>query len=203
MGAVAKRMGAAATRRMGAAGERGRCAEPAGERGSAGEPAGAGGPRGGGLSLIRGAARHEGAVLLLVALVALAGAAALPSLASSIYPPLQFPRIVMVAHSGILPARSMMLSVTRPLEQAAREVPGIRRVRSKTFRGAAELSALFDPATDMDLALQQLRARVAEARGGMPADLDLQIERLSPATFPMYSLVLTGGLPVADLHDYA
>jgi multidrug efflux pump subunit AcrB len=155
------------------------------------------------VSLVRSAARHEGAVLLLVALVALAGAASLPSLASSIYPPLQFPRIVMVAHSGILPARSMMLSVTRPLEQAAREVPGIRRVRSKTFRGSAEVSALFDPATDMELALQQLRARVAEARGGMPADLDLQIERLSPATFPMYSLILTGGLPVADLHDYA
>ena len=45
--------------------------------------------------------------------------------------------------------------------------------------------------------------RCAEARTGMPADLDLQVERLSPATFPMYSLILTGGLPIADLRDYA
>jgi CzcA family heavy metal efflux pump len=155
------------------------------------------------MSFVARAARHDGAVLLLVALLALAGALALPSLASSIYPPLQFPRIVVVAHSGILPARTMMLTVTRPLEQAIREVPGIRRVRSRTFRGAAELSALFEPATDMDIALQQLQARIAEARSGLPADLDLQVERLSPATFPIYSLILTGGLPVADLHDYA
>ncbi len=155
------------------------------------------------MSFVARAARHEGAVLLLVVLLALAGVIALPSLASSIYPPLQFPRIVVVAHSGILPARAMMLNVTRPLEQALREVPGIRRVRSKTFRGSAELSALFEPATNMDLALQQVQARIAEGRSGMPAELDLQVERLSPSTFPMYSLILTGGLPIADLRDYA
>ena len=50
------------------------------------------------------------------------------SLPSSIYPPLQFPRIVIIAHSGTLPSKSMMLIVTQPLEQAALEVPGIRRV---------------------------------------------------------------------------
>jgi CzcA family heavy metal efflux pump len=155
------------------------------------------------VSFVGAAARHEGAILLLVVLLALAGVIALPSLTSSIYPPLQFPRIVVVAHSGILPARSMMLTVTRPLEQAIREVPGIRRVRSRTFRGAAEISCLFEPATNMDLALQQVQARIAEARAGMPAELDLQVERLSPATFPMYSLILTGGLPIADLRDYA
>jgi CzcA family heavy metal efflux pump len=155
------------------------------------------------MSFVGNATRHESAILLLVVLLALAGVIVLPSLASSIYPPLQFPRIVVVAHSGILPARSMMLTVTRPLEQAIREVPGIRRVRSRTFRGAAEISCLFEPATNMDLALQQMQARIAEARAGMPADLDLQVERLSPATFPMYSLILTGGLPIADLRDYA
>ncbi|HEY6321684.1 MAG TPA: efflux RND transporter permease subunit [Thermoanaerobaculia bacterium] len=155
------------------------------------------------MSFVGHAARHQSAILLLVVLLAVAGVIALPSLASSIYPPLQFPRIVVVAHSGILPARSMMLTVTRPLEQAIREVPGIRRVRSRTFRGADEISCLFEPATDMDLALQQVQARIAEARTGMPAELDLQVERLSPATFPMYSLILTGGLPIADLRDYA
>ena len=34
----------------------------------------------------------------------------------------------------------MMLTVTRPIEQALMEVPGIRRVRSTTFRGATEIS---------------------------------------------------------------
>ena len=38
------------------------------------------------------------------------------------------------------------------------EVPGIRRVRSTTFRGATEISAQFDPATDMIVALQQVQS---------------------------------------------
>ena len=53
------------------------------------------------------------------------------SLPSSIYPPLEFPRIVVIAHSGSTPARSMTLTVARPIEQAIMEVPGIRRVRSQ------------------------------------------------------------------------
>ena len=90
-------------------------------------------------------ARHARAVLLVTALLALAGLISLVSLPSDIYPPLNFPRVVIIGHSGTLPARSMALSVTRPIEQVVMEVPGIRRVRSETFRGSTEISAQFDP----------------------------------------------------------
>ena len=75
-----------------------------------------------------------------------------------------FPRVVVIGHSGTTAGATMMLTVTRPIEQALLEVPGIRRVRSTTFRGATEISAQFDPATDMVLALQQAQGRVAEIR---------------------------------------
>src|SRR5262249_46404184 len=81
--------------------------------------------------------------------------------------------------------------------------PGIRRVRSKSIRGMAEISAQFDPSTDMIVALQQLQNQVAEIRGEMPADTDLTVERLTPAVFPMFILSLTGNVPTADLNDYA
>ena len=61
------------------------------------------------------ASRHSRAILLLTALLATAGAFAGFSLPSSIYPPLEFPRIVVIAHSGSTPARSMTLTVARPL----------------------------------------------------------------------------------------
>ncbi|HZF09955.1 MAG TPA: efflux RND transporter permease subunit [Thermoanaerobaculia bacterium] len=152
---------------------------------------------------LRLAEHHGRAVIVLTVLVAAAGALLLPTLPSSIYPPLQFPRILVIGHSGILPARSMLLAVTRPLEQAAMEVPGIRRVRSRTFRGSTEISAQFAPSTDMTEALQQLQNRVAEARPEMPADVDLTVERLTAASFPILSLNLTGNLPDADLRDDA
>ena len=61
------------------------------------------------------AREHSRAVLLLTVLLATAGAVVGLSLPSSIYPPLEFPRIVVIAHSGSTPARSMTLTVARPL----------------------------------------------------------------------------------------
>ena len=95
-----------------------------------------------------------------------------------------------------------MLAVTRPIEQTLLEVPGIRRVRSTTFRGATEISGQFEPSTDMIVALQQAQGRLAEARQSLPADLELTVERLTPAAFPFLSVNLTGPLPASDLYDY-
>jgi CzcA family heavy metal efflux pump len=149
------------------------------------------------------ALRHARAAVLVAVALVVAGVIAAVTLPSSIYPPLQFPRIAIIAHSGTLPPQSMMLTVTRPIEQAALEVPGIRRVRSRSIRGAAEISAQFEPATDMIVALQQMQNRVAEIRGELPADTELVVERLTPAVFPVFILSLTGGLPTAELNDYA
>ena len=110
------------------------------------------------MNVARFAERQGRAVVLVTLLLAGAGALVLGSLPSDIYPPLRFPRLLVIAHSGSLPARTMMTAVTRPLEQAAMEVPGVRRVRSTTFRGASEISAQFAPNADMAQALQQLQS---------------------------------------------
>ncbi len=150
----------------------------------------------------RFARRQAGAIVLLTILLAAAGLVAYFDLPSSIYPPLEFPRIVVIAHSGSTPARSMTLTVARPLEQAIMEVPGIRRVRSRTFRGATEISAQFAPGTDTVVALQMVQNHIAEIRSDLPADTDLAVDRQTPAVFPIYDLNLTGPLSSAELNDY-
>jgi CzcA family heavy metal efflux pump len=147
--------------------------------------------------------RYGRAIALVVALLAGAGIVAGTNLPSSIYPRLEFPRVVIIGHSGTLPARAMMMSVTRPLEQAVMEVPGIRRVRSTTFRGATEISAQFEPSSDMVVALQQVQGKIDDARPSLPDGTDLIVERLTPAAFPMYILNLSGPLSSAELYDYA
>ncbi len=97
----------------------------------------------------------------------------------------------------------MSLIVTRPIEQVIMAVPGVRRVRSKSIRGGAEISAQFDPSTDMVTALQMVQNRVAEITGDLPAGTELQIERMTPAIFPVFIMSLTGSLPTPDLYDYA
>ena len=147
--------------------------------------------------------RQSRAAALLAAALVVGGVIAAFALPSSIYPPLEFPRIVIVAHSGTLPPQSMSLIVTRPIEQVVMAVPGIRRVRSKSIRGASEISAQFDPSTDMVTALQMVQNRVAEITGDLPPDTQMQIERMTPAIFPVFILSVTGTLPTPELYDYA
>jgi len=149
------------------------------------------------------ALRHARVIALVAVALVVAGGLAAVSIPSSIYPPLQFPRIVVVARAGTLPPPSMSLVVTRPIEQVIMAVPGIRRVRSKSLRGAAEISAQFEPSTDMVVALQMVQNRIAEITGELPAGTELEVERMTPEIFPVFILSLTGALPIADLFDHA
>jgi CzcA family heavy metal efflux pump len=143
------------------------------------------------------------AVYLLTAFLSIAGLVAIFELPSNIYPELNFPRVVILAKSGDLSPETMLLNVTRPLEEASSTVLGVRRVRSKTIRGNSEISVLFNSDMDMQYALQLVQARVSSTRGAMPPDTQIEVERLTPAVFPVLTLILNGNVPDADLRDDA
>ena len=155
------------------------------------------------MNIARFASRNARAILLGVVLLTVAGLFSIGSLPSSIYPEVEFPRIVIVAKAGDLSPRLMQLSVTRPLEEAARSVLGVRRVRSKTIRGATEISVLFNPDADMRYALQLMQGKTDEVKGELPAGTQMQVERMTPSLFPIFMLNLTGGIPARDLRDLA
>ena len=155
------------------------------------------------MNVVRFCRNNQYAVYLLTAFLTVAGVAAVYQLPSNIYPELNFPRIVVLAHAGDLAPETMLLTVTRPIEESISATPGVRRVDSKTIRGNTEIYLLFNPNTDMQNALQLVQARVSEARSSLPADSEIQTERVSPAVFPVLSLILNGNVPDADLRDDA
>ena len=141
-------------------------------------------------------------VYLVIALLCAGGIWAALRLPSAIYPELQFPRITIVAQGSALGARQVVFSITQPIEEAIRVVPGVSACTSRSIRGASEISATFAPNTDMTYALQQTQARVNQLRGDLPPGLDIQVERLSPSLFPIISYNLEGGDP-ATMYDIA
>jgi CzcA family heavy metal efflux pump len=155
------------------------------------------------MNVVRFCRNNRHAVYLLSTFLTIAGAAAVFQLPSNIYPELNFPRIVLLARSGDLAPDAMLLTVTRPIEESVSTTPGVRRVDSKTIRGNTEISVLFEPTTDMQYSLQLVQARVSEARSALPQDAEVDVERVSPAVFPVLSLILNGNVPDADLRDDA
>ena len=66
------------------------------------------------MSLAGAVDRYGRAIALAVALLAGAGIVAGTNLPSSIYPRLEFPRVVIIGNSGTLPGRAMMPTPTKP-----------------------------------------------------------------------------------------
>ena len=153
-------------------------------------------------SLAHAVASQRRFVYLMVVLLCVAGVWAALRLPSAIYPELQFSRIAVVAEGSSLGARQVVFAMTQPLEEAVGVVPGVTRVQSRSIRGASEISVTFSPSTDMAYALQQTQARVNQVRNDLPPGLNVQVERLSPALFPIISYNLEGGSP-STLYDIA
>lgn len=144
------------------------------------------------------------AIELFFVLVAIAGLLAFRFLPTDVYPELSFPRIAVIAEAGDMSPERVVVAITRPLETAVGQVYNVRWIRSKTIRGAAEVNVDFQEGTDMQYALQQLQARIAEMRASLPPTTNLTIERVTPAIFPVITYnISTGTLTQSDLYYYA
>lgn len=156
-----------------------------------------------GMNLVAFAKPYFGLIVLTTVLLSAFGLYSMFRMPSGIYPEVAFPRIVVIVQSPGLAVKDVEVAVTRPIEEAVSIVLGVIRVRSKTVRGAAELSIDFAPGTDMIQALNDIRARMAEVGSQLPPGTTSITERQTPSVFPIISFVVTGGRDPASLHDYA
>lgn len=147
------------------------------------------------------AMRHEVLVMLVTASLVVAGIFAARSLASGIYPEVDFPRIGVVVRQGDAPPEVFQASILRPLEESLTTVLGVERVRSRTIRGGAEISLLFAPGSDMWRALQLVQSSVADVHATLPPDTIVHVERLTPVSFPVLSFNVTGTLDPRVLNE--
>ena len=158
---------------------------------------------GGGINLVARARPYFGLIVLTTGLLTAFGIVSMLQMPSGIYPEVAFPRIVVIAQTPGLAVKDVEIAVTRPIEEATSIVLGVIRVRSKSVRGAAELSIDFAPDTDMIQALNDVRARMAEVGAQLPPGTSTITERQTPSVFPIISFVVTGGRDPSALHDYA
>ncbi len=66
------------------------------------------------------AVRHAISIVFLVLALCFGGYAA-RKMGSSVFPETDFPRVVIMADNGVMPADEMMATVTRPIEEAMKD----------------------------------------------------------------------------------
>jgi len=144
------------------------------------------------LSLARVISNQSRAVVVLVALLCFAGVYAAFELPIAIFPQTDFPRIVIIVDNGVVPAPQMLVSVTRPIEEAMNGIPGIQRIRSTTQRGAADIDLFFDWNVDIIQSLQLVQARLSQLASSLPSSASIRrVDRLTFAVFPVAGYSLT------------
>ena len=90
------------------------------------------------------AVRHRLAIIFVTVALCAAGIYAALRMPSSVFPETEFPRCVVLIDNGVMPADEMMATITRPIEEAMKDIPGVVQVRSATGRGSAEVNVFFN-----------------------------------------------------------
>jgi multidrug efflux pump len=132
------------------------------------------------------------------------GVVAVMRIGVSQYPDVDFPTItVSVTREGAAPD-VMESDVVELIEEAVMQVEGVRSVTSSARQGSANITIELDIERNVDLALQEVQTRVAQAQRRLPTDIDPPtISKTNPEDQPILWIGLSGPYPRALLTDTA
>jgi CzcA family heavy metal efflux pump len=137
------------------------------------------------------AIRHRLAIAFISVAFCLAGIYAIYKVPSSVFPQTNFPRVVILVDNGVMPADEMMATITRPIEEAMKDIPGSVTVRSTTGRGSAEISVFFNWHVDMIQSELYVDGRLSQIRSSLPSTASTTVWRLTFSAFPIIGVSLT------------
>ena len=113
------------------------------------------------------------------------------NLAVAVFPSTDFPRVIIGVDNGVMPIDQMMVTITRPLEEAVNSVEGLETVQSITSRGSAEIDLFFNWNVDMFQTLERVDSAVARVQATLPPEAQIETHRLTFASFPIIGYSLT------------
>jgi len=136
-------------------------------------------------------ARHGKPIIFVILTLVAAGVYLATTVPVAVFPEVDFPRVLVGVDNGVAPIDQMMVTVTRPIEEALNSVQGLERVQSITSRGSAEIDLFFSWNVDMFQTLERVNAALARVQPLLPSSAKLSANRLTFAAFPIMGYSLT------------
>jgi len=128
---------------------------------------------------------HKNPFAVLLVLIIAGGIFVYGKLQTSLFPEITFPKIKIIADAGLQPVDKMMVSVTKPLEAAIKQVPDLETIRSTTSRGSCEISAFMTWNSDIDVNQQHIESKISEIRNTLPPDVNITVAKMNPSILPV------------------
>jgi len=128
---------------------------------------------------------HKNPLAVLLALIVAGGIFVYGKMQTSLFPEITFPKIKIIADAGLQPVDKMMVSVTKPLEAAIKQVPDLQMIRSTTSRGSCEISAFMTWNSNIDVNQQHIESKIIQIRNTLPPDVDITVAKMNPSILPV------------------
>jgi CzcA family heavy metal efflux pump len=136
-------------------------------------------------------ARHGKPIIFVILTLVAVGIYLALTIPVAVFPETDFPRIVVGVDNGVAPIDQMLVTVTKPIEEAVNTVQGLDRVWSITSRGTAEVDLFFSWKVDMFQTLERVNAALARVQTTLPSTAKITANRLTFAAFPILGYSLT------------
>ena len=111
---------------------------------------------------------YSKAVIAVIVVLSLVGVFMALRIPIAVFPTTNFPRVLIAIDNGVMPIDQMLVTITRPIEEAVNSVQGLQTVRSITSRGTAEVDLFFDWKVDMFQTLQRVNSAMAAVQASLP-----------------------------------
>jgi HAE1 family hydrophobic/amphiphilic exporter-1 len=93
--------------------------------------------------------------------------------------------------------------VTDVLEEQINTISGVRELRSTSSQGGASIRVEFELDTDIDVAAQDVRDKIARARRELPQEVEPPIvDKINPANFPIMWIPVISERSAVELSEY-
>lgn len=147
---------------------------------------------------------HKKSIIFLFFLLGFGGGIFSFKLPVSLFPKVDFPRVVVNIETSDMSAEMMDIKITRPVVEAIRNVPGVLNVRATSSRGSSEISINFEWGSDMVASMLQVEAAVNRLIPNLPTGTVFRVRRMDPTVFPVIAYSMTSeNIPTYELFDIA
>jgi len=141
---------------------------------------------------------------MLMAGIILVGAVGLQRLGVGLMPDVDLPTITVSATLEGADPEIMESEVVDVLEDAVMACSGVKEVTSSAKQGDCRVTVEFVPEKNIDVAFQEVQARVSANIRLLPKDIDPPtLNKTNPEDFPILWVALTGTRSQQELSEYA
>lgn len=140
----------------------------------------------------------------IVILLLVLGGLALQRLPIDLFPDVTFPTIIVqTTYPGAGP-QEVETEITKVIEDQVSSISGVLKVSSQNLEGVSIVIVEFNLNVDLNFAEQEVRAKVTNAMGLLPDDVDMPaVQKIGASDAPILGIALQSSLPPAELYDLA